>query len=209
MAKRPILIGIAGGTGSGKTSVAKNILHEFRPGDVVVIEQDAYYRDLSHLAPEKRAEQNFDHPDAIDFDHLVRQMDLLLQGESIDSPIYNFATHTRSRETRLIQPPKAVVLEGILVLQWPDLRNLMDIKIFVDTPADIRFIRRLTRDMRERGRSMQSVIDQYLHTVRLMHDEFVEPTKYFADIIVPEGGENSVAIDLVRTKIKSILGDRS
>jgi len=205
MNKHPILIGISGGTGSGKTSAAKKLLEEFKLGEVVVIEQDSYYKDLAHLDPKERHKQNFDHPDAIDFELITEQMSHLIQGQSIECPQYNFSTHTRLPNTINIEPHQVIVFEGILVLHHPALRNLMDIKIYVDTPPDIRFIRRLTRDMQARGRSLQSVIDQYLQTVRLMHEEFVEPTKYFADVIIPEGGQNHVAIDLLRTKIRSIL----
>ncbi|NIA18590.1 MAG: uridine kinase [Simkaniaceae bacterium] len=205
MSNRPILIGISGGTGSGKTSAAKKLLEEFQSGEVVVIEQDSYYKDLAHLDYEDRRRQNFDHPDAIDFELIVEHMSQLIEGRPIECPKYNFATHTRLGDTMTIAPHQVIVFEGILVLHFPALRDLFDIKIYVDTPPDIRFIRRLTRDMQERGRSLQSVIDQYLHTVRLMHEEFVEPTKYFADVIIPEGGHNYVAIDLLRTKIHSIL----
>jgi uridine kinase len=205
MRKPSIFIGIGGGTGSGKTSIAKELLREYGPGEVVVIEQDAYYRDLSHLPLPERHQQNFDHPEAIDIDLFRSQLIALLAGEPVAVPIYNFATHTRRPETRTVEPHHVVVVEGILVLHYPELRELMDIKLYVETPADIRFIRRLTRDRLERGRSTQSVIDQYLATVRPMHEEFVEPSKYFADLIIPEGGRNRVAIDLLRTKISAIL----
>ncbi len=201
----PILIGIAGGTGSGKTSIAKQLLHEYGPGQVVVIEQDSYYKDLSHLPLKERHHQNFDHPDAIDITLFTQQVKQLMAAEPTQGPIYDFATHTRKKETRTIEPHRVVVVEGILTLHYPALRDLMDIKVYVETPADIRFIRRLTRDTRERGRSVQSVIDQYLSTVRIMHQQFVEPSKYYADIIIPEGGQNIVAIDLLRTKIHAIL----
>ncbi len=205
--RKSVLIGISGGTGSGKTSVARRLFEGFNPGEVIVIEQDAYYKDLIHLELDERKNRNFDHPDAIDFDLIVDHMSRLMNGEPIECPQYNFSTHTRLGETITIEPHHVIVFEGILVLHHPALRNLLDIKIYVDTPHDIRFIRRLTRDMKERGRSLQSVIDQYLHTVRLMHEEFVEPTKYFADVIIPEGGHNDVAIDLLYTKIQSILKD--
>ncbi len=205
MNNKSIFIGIAGGTGSGKTSISKELLVEYGKGEVVVIQQDSYYKDLSHMTVEERQLQNFDHPDAIDIKLFNEQITGLLDGKTVDVPIYDFTTHARSVEKITVSPHHVIVLEGILALHFISLRELMNIKIYVETPADIRFIRRLSRDIKERGRTTQSVIDQYLSTVRPMHDQFVEPSKYFADVIIPEGGENKVAIDLIRTKINSIL----
>jgi uridine kinase len=206
---RGILIGIAGGSGSGKTLVAQTIFNELGSDKVVIVDQDSYYRDLSHLSVEERQKQNFDHPDAIDTDLLIEQLEDLLEGKQIEQPIYDFTTHTRRPETRRIGPHKIVVLEGILILDNARLRELMDIKVYVDTDADIRFIRRLKRDIEERGRTMASVIRQYEESVRPMHMQFVEPSKRYADIIIPEGGYNRVAIDLLKTKIQSLLAEEN
>jgi len=200
-----IIIGIAGGTGSGKTSLAKEILSEYGEGEVAVIEQDSYYNDLSHILYEERVVQNYDHPDSIDIELFESHLQGLLNGESVNVPTYDFSTHVRMDKTTTITPHHVIVVEGILTLHYTQLRDLFSIKIFVDTPADIRFIRRLTRDIHKRGRTPDSVNKQYLATVRPMHDQFVEPSKYFADLIIPEGGENKVAVDLIRTKINSIL----
>ena len=200
-----IIIGIGGGTGSGKTSLAKGILAEYGEGEVAVIEQDSYYNDLSHIIYEKRVDQNYDHPNSIDIDLFECHLQQLLDGKTIEIPTYDFSTHVRMDKTTPITQHHVIVVEGILALHYPQLRKLFTIKIFVDTPADIRFIRRLTRDIHERGRTPESVNKQYLSTVRPMHEQFVEPSKYYADLIIPEGGENKVAIDLIRTKIDSIL----
>ncbi len=205
MSKSPILIGIAGGTGSGKTSIANQLLQEYGEGEVMVIEQDAYYKDLSDLTLEERHQQNFDHPDSIDIELFNHHLIGLIKGLDVEIPVYDFSTHLRKNAVLTVKPHHVIVIEGILALHFPVLRELMDIKIYVETPADIRFIRRVTRDVEERGRTVQSVIDQYLKTVRPMHEQFVEPSKFYADIIIPEGGRNSVAIDLLRTKIDAIL----
>jgi uridine kinase len=206
MKNNVILIGIAGGTGSGKTSIAREILKEFLTGEVAVIQLDSYYKNLEHIDIEERHKQNFDHPDAMDFDLLLKHLSKLLNWETAHIPRYDFETHTRKEENETIEAHHVIVVEGILTLWDKHLRDLMDIKLYVETPTDIRFIRRLSRDIKERGRTTQSVMNQYLHTVRPMHEQFVEPTKVFADLIIPEGGHNEVAIDLIRTKIKSILG---
>jgi len=200
-----ILIGIAGGTGSGKTSLAKGILADYGTGEVTVLEQDSYYKDLSHILYEERAARNYDHPDAIDIALFENHLISLLAGDSVQVPVYNFSTHVRMDKHRTITPHHVIVVKGILVLHYTQLRNLFSLKVFVDTSADIRYIRRLTRDIKERGRTMESVVNQYLKTVRPMHKQFVEPSKYFADIIVPEGGQNKAAVDLIRTKINSII----
>lgn len=205
MSKKGILIGLAGGTGSGKTSVARAITQTFGTPEVVLIEQDAYYKDLSHLPFDQRVKNNFDHPQSIDFELLYDHIQTLLEGGSVAAPVYNFKTHTRTEETQHLDSHHILVLEGIFALYDEKIRNLMDIKLFVDTEADIRLLRRLTRDMNERGRTLDSVIEQYCMTVRPMHNQFVEPTKIHADIIIPEGGQNKVAIDLLQTKIRSLL----
>lgn len=204
--KKSILIGVAGGTGSGKTSMARNIVKDFDPKEVVIIEQDSYYHDLSHIPLEIRGHHNFDHPDAYDFQQLKSDMRRLLAGEEVNIPIYDYKTHTRKKdEFQHVGGHKIIVLEGIMVLYDSELRDLMDIKIYIETAADIRFIRRLKRDIYQRGRTVDSVIQQYLETVRPMHEQFIEPTKKYADIIIPEGGHNTVAIDLFKTKVRSLL----
>ncbi len=205
MNNQSILIGIAGGTGSGKTSIAQEIVKEFTSGEVAVIQLDSYYKDLGTMPMEERNEQNFDHPDAMDFDLLHEHVETLINWKTVNIPKYDFSTHTREPNSEEITPHHVLVVEGILALWDSNLRELMDIKLFVETPDDIRFIRRLTRDREERERTTQSVIDQYLHTVRPMHEQFVEPMKAHADLIIPEGGKNMVAIDLIRTKIRSII----
>lgn len=202
---RPVVIGIAGGSGSGKTSVTNSIYEVFKEHSVVVIEQDYYYKDQSHLAFEERLATNYDHPLAFDTDLLISDVNKLLEREAIEKPIYNYAVHTRADETVHIEPKDVIILEGILVLEDQRLRELMDIKLFVDTDADLRIIRRLLRDINERGRTIDSVIEQYMTVVRPMHNQFIEPTKRYADVIIPEGGQNEVAIDLMVTKIKTIL----
>jgi len=201
-----MLLGIAGGTGSGKTLVAKSI-GEAVGKQVVILGLDSYYLDRSDLPFEERAKINYDHPDAFDIPLLLEHLHKLMRGEAIEMPVYNYAAHARAPETIHVEPAPIIIVEGILVLAIPALRDMMNVRIFVDTDADVRFIRRLSRDVKERGRSLQSVIDQYLNVVRLMHLEFVEPSKRYADIIVPEGGYNKVAIDFIVTKLKTLLDE--
>ena len=205
MDKYAILIGIAGGTGSGKTSIAKAITSDFGKSEVALIEQDAYYRDLSNLTMEKRSVVNFDHPDAVDFDFMELQLNELIQGNNINIPIYDFTTHTRKNETQFVERHRIIILEGILTLFHQEIRDMMDIKIYVETADDIRIIRRIKRDMEKRERTFNSIIEQYYNTVRPMHIQFVEPTKKYADIIIPEGGQNKVAVDILRTKIMTLI----
>ena len=203
--KKPILIGITGGTGSGKTTVAEAIHSAFEGNSINMIMQDSYYKDQSHITFEERLKTNYDHPHSIDMDHLIRDLKSLMSGQSIDMPVYDFAEHTRKSETIRIVPTDIIIVEGILVLDDKNLRDLLDIKIYVDTDADIRILRRMQRDINERGRSMESVINQYLNVVRPMHEQFTEPTKRYADIIIPEGGRNKVAIDVIIRSIKEYL----
>ena len=207
--KKTILIGIAGGTGSGKTSVANAILAEFSSSEVVLIQQDSYYYDLKHLHIDERATVNFDHPDAVDFNEMCENLQSLIDGQTVQIPLYNFNTHTRTDDTLTIGNHHIIVLEGILALFDEKIRNMMDIKLYVDTPDDIRIIRRIKRDINKRGRTFESVIEQYYNTVRPMHQQFVEPSKKYADVIIPEGSHNKVAIDIIRTKIVSILLERN
>ncbi|MGQ9457328.1 MAG: uridine kinase [Anaerolineae bacterium] len=207
--ERPaIIIGVAGGTGSGKTTVAQEILQRVGPDRIAYIQHDSYYRDQSHLPFHERARVNYDHPDALESELLVEHLKALRAGRPVEAPIYDFTTHTRRPETRRVEPRRVILVEGILIFADRALREMMDVKIFVDTDADIRFIRRLQRDIRERGRSMDSVIEQYLSTVRPMHMEFVEPSKRYADVIIPEGGFNVVALDMVVARILALIGER-
>lgn len=203
--KKPLVIGIAGGTGSGKSTVSRAILESIPESNVAIIEQDCYYKDQSHLPPEERVNVNYDHPLAFDTDLLIEHIEELINGQAIEKPQYDFTVHNRKKESLRVEPRDIIIVEGILVLDVPKLRELMDIKIFVDTDADVRIIRRIERDMRERGRSLESIINQYLNIVKPAHNEFCEPTKRYADIIIPEGGYNKVAIDIMVTKVKSII----
>ena len=206
--KPHILIGIAGGSGSGKTLVARRIFDELGSDKVIIIQQDSYYRDLGHLSLEERKKQNFDHPDSFDHEFLIRQLKDLLAGKSVDQPVYDYTIHSRRNETKRIGEHIIIVLEGILILHDPELRKLMDIKVYVDTDDDVRLIRRIRRDVNERGRSLDSILDQYENSVRPMQLQFIEPTKRYADIIIPEGGYNLVAIDLLKTKVQALLAER-
>lgn len=205
MQKKGILIGIAGASGSGKTLVAHTLYELLGTDKVVNLQEDSYYKNLSHLSFAERAKFNFDHPDAFDHDLLIKHAALLMQGKTIKHPVYDFTTHSRKKETRKVGPHQIIILEGILILAIAELRNLMDIKIYIDTPADICFIRRLQRDINERGRSVDSVIKQYQETVRPMYLQFVEPSKRYADIIIPHGGKNVIAIDIIQSKIEKLL----
>ena len=205
MSIKPVVIGVAGGSGSGKTSVTRSICKRFSDKTILVIEQDYYYKDQSHLPFEERLQTNYDHPFAFDNDLLVSHLQDLLNGHPINKPVYDYALHTRSDKVIPVEPKEVIILEGILILEDPRLVDLMDIKVFVDTDADLRIIRRIMRDINERGRSVESVIEQYINSVRPMHLQFVEPTKRYADIIIPEGGKNHVAIDLMATKIETII----
>ncbi len=200
----PVVIGVAGGSGSGKTTVVRRIEESVGSGQVSVLDHDRYYRDRNDLRLEERAALNYDHPDSLETDLLVRHLLALRAGEAVEVPVYDFARHARQRATETFLPRRALIVEGILVFTDAALRDLMDVKVFVDTDDDIRFIRRLQRDISERGRTVTSVIEQYLGTVKPMHLEFVEPSKRYADIILPQGGHNTVAIDMLLTLIRSL-----
>ena len=203
--KKGIIIGIAGASGSGKTLVSKNIFEKLGSEKVVIIQEDSYYKDLSEIPFDERTGKNFDHPDAFDHSLLEFHLSELVDGKSISHPIYDYKTHSRLKETRTVGPHQVIVLEGILIMNEPKLRDQMDIKVFIDTEPDICFIRRLKRDINERARSVDSIINQYMETVRPMYFQFVEPAKRYADIIIPQGGKNAVAIDILTAKIKSLL----
>ncbi len=201
----PLVIGIAGGTGSGKTTVAKVIIDRVGASHIALLPHDAYYKNLTNLEPAQRAIINFDHPDSLDTSLMVQHIKQLKNHQAIELPVYDFKTHTRTDQTLHIEPQPVILVEGILILAEKTLRDLFDVKIFVDTDADIRFIRRLERDIAERGRTSTSVITQYLATVRPMHLEFVEPSKRYADVIIPEGGLNTVAMDMVVARVEALI----
>ena len=204
--KKPILIGIAGGSASGKTSIAKMLYNEFeKTNSVTIIREDDYYKDQTNMAFEDRVKTNYDHPFAFDHDLMEVQLKDLISGKTIEKPTYDFTVHNRSEVKEVVDPREVIIVEGLFVLEEKCIRDLLDIKIYVDTPYDVRFIRRMTRDIKERARQLDNIIDQWLTTVRVMHEEFVEPSKKYANIIIPEGANNNVAIDLLITKINSIL----
>lgn len=205
---KPVLIGIAGGTGSGKSTVAKAIFASLPQKNIAILQQDAYYKDQTELGFEDRIKTNYDHPFAFDTPLLARHLSELLEGKDIEKPVYNFEIHNRAEETETVHAKDIIILEGILILEDKSLRDLMDIKIFVDTDADVRIIRRITRDIHDRGRTLESVIQQYLKTVKPAHEQFIEPTKKFADIIIPEGGFNKVAVDVMVSTIKNKLAEK-
>lgn len=205
---KPIIIGVTGGSGSGKTSVSRAIFNNFPDHSIMMLEQDSYYKDQSHLSFEERLNTNYDHPFAFDNVLLIQHVGDLLNYKAIEKPVYDYVAHTRSQATIIQEPKEVIILEGILILEDERLRDLMDIKVYVDTDDDIRIIRRIKRDMEERGRTLDSVIEQYLTVVKPMYHQFIEPTKRYADIIVPEGGENHVAIDLITTKVASFLNHK-
>jgi len=205
MAAPPFLIGVAGGSGSGKTTVAERLAGLIGDPDLALLRLDAYYCDHNHLPLEERAALNYDHPDAFDWPLLVEHVQALARGESADVPIYDFAAYERLAERQRVAPARVVVVEGILVLYEPDLREAFDLRVYVDTDADVRFIRRLERDVAERDRSLQSVIEQYLATVRPSHEQFIEPSKRHADVIVPHGGMNAPALDVLRARVRELL----
>lgn len=200
-----IIIGVAGGSGSGKTTVANNLVKVFSREDAILIEQDSYYRELSHLAIDERALNNFDHPDSIEFELMKKHILELKNNKEVEIPIYDFKTHSRKVEKEIIHPSKIIVVEGILIFAVKEIRDLFDMKIFVDTDADEMLLRRIERDISERGRSFESVKNQYLRTVKPMYLEFCEPSKRYADVIIPRGGENKIAIDMILARLKRYL----
>ncbi len=205
----PVIIGVAGGTGSGKTTVVRTLVEEIGPDQVLLLQHDSYYRDRSHLPLEERNALNYDHPDSLETDLLTKHVEHLAANRGVDVPVYDFELHCRREETERCEPRRVIIIDGILILADRSLRRRMDLRLFVDTDADVRFIRRLKRDILERGRSLESVVEQYLRTVKPMHREFVEPSKRFADLIIPEGGSNRAAIEVLMSNIRSLLSGES
>ncbi len=205
--KKPIVFGVAGGTASGKTTVARALLHAIGAERLAFLPHDAYYRHNDHLTYDERTKVNYDHPDSLETELMVEHVRQLLAGQPIDRPTYDFVHHLRADETVQVNPQRIILVEGILIFAEPELRDLMDIKVFVDTDADIRFIRRMQRDVLDRGRSLDSVVEQYMRTVRPMHLEFVAPSKRYADVIIPKGGLNKVALDMVVSRLFALLSD--
>ena len=205
MERNCIIIGVAGGSGSGKTTIARKLLETFEAEDAVLVEQDAYYKELHIESIDERAKMNFDHPNAIEFELLRENLLDLVHGKTVERPIYDFSTHMRKSEKVIINPSRIIIVEGILIFAVPEIRELFDIKIFVDTDADEMLLRRMERDIKERGRTFESVRDQYISTVKPMYLEFAEPSKRYADVIIPRGGENKVAINMVIAKMKRYL----
>jgi uridine kinase len=201
----PLVIGIAGGSGSGKTTVANEVIQRVGAQNIAYLPHDAYYKELGHLPPNQRAEINFDHPDSLENELMIQHIQELKKYQAVALPIYDFSKHTRTGKTIEVKPQRIIMVEGILIFAVPELRNLFDVKIFVDTDSDLRFIRRLSRDITERSRTTESVINQYLRTVRPMHLEFVEPSKRYADVIIPEGGFNTAALDMVVARLEALL----
>ncbi|MDO4197402.1 MAG: uridine kinase [Erysipelotrichaceae bacterium] len=206
---KPLIIGIAGGSCSGKTSIANILCAYFETSNSInIIREDDYYKDQSSKSMEERTKTNYDHPHAFDFDLMAEHLRMLVNNQSIEKPTYDYTVHNRSDVTEIVNPTDVIIIEGLFALYTPEIRDMEDIKIFVDTPADVRFIRRLKRDVKERNRSVDSITTQYLETVKPMHDQFIEPSKQYAHIIIPEGKKNTVAIDLLITKINSILAEK-
>lgn len=209
MTNSPLILGVAGGSGSGKTTVVENIVAGIGSQKILLLEHDSYYRDLSHLPLEERKKQNFDHPSSLETELMIRHLSALRSGYKVDIPVYDFVAHTRSDETIEASPKSIILIDGILIFSEPKLRNLMDIKLFVDTDDDVRLLRRLRRDILERGRNFNGVLNQYENFVRPMHLEFVEPSKRYADIIIPRGGENRVALEMVAALIRGKLQEQN
>ena len=211
MSEKPLIIGVGGGSGSGKTTVVRHILNGIGENNIQLLQHDSYYRDLGHLPLEERKKQNFDHPSSLETELMIRHVEALKSGYKVDVPVYDFSAHTRSETTESITPKEIILLDGILIFTEPELRKQMDIKLFVDTDDDVRLLRRIKRDIMERGRDLEGVMNQYELYVRPMHLEFVEPSKRYADIIIPRGGENQVALEMViatiREKLSIIQGD--